>query len=137
MNLEWTDALAVGNAEIDDQHKEIFIRFNRFNTACNQGRARSELDELYRFLLDYIRTHFQHEQQIQFETGYPDQDSHKREHEKFTREVERLANALASRTSASMVVETNLTLTRWLMRHIQMSDQKFVEFLREKPLESR
>ncbi|MDT8444462.1 MAG: hemerythrin family protein [Desulfuromonadales bacterium] len=132
MKLEWTEDLALGDAEIDDQHKEIFARFNRFNTACNQGRAQSELRELYVFLLDYVKKHFEYEQRAHLETGYPDRENHKCEHEKFAGEIQELEKSLDKRTAASMVVQTSLTLSRWLIRHIQMSDQAFVRFLRDK-----
>ena len=46
MVIVWKEELATGNEEIDNQHKEMFRRFNDFQSACKQGKGQDELSNL-------------------------------------------------------------------------------------------
>ena len=37
--MEWTNNLATGVPEIDNQHKEIFNRVNKLSAACSEGKC--------------------------------------------------------------------------------------------------
>lgn len=130
MSLEWTSDLEIGQEVIDSQHQEIFARFRKFNTACNQGKGRNELYDLHTFLQRYIQEHFEQEEQLQRESGYPEYDAHCRDHELFRHKVAELATHLGNAgATATLVISTNLALTSWLVRHIQEKDKHFADFL--------
>ena len=42
MSIEWSNSLATGVTEIDDQHREIFNRVNRLSEACSEGKGKEE-----------------------------------------------------------------------------------------------
>jgi len=131
MVLEWNDEYLVGNEVIDAQHKEIFARFNNFNAACNQLKGREELCSLYGFLKNYIDEHFEAEEALQVNEGYPKNESHKQQHELFKKEFAKLSDSLEHiGPSAILVVKTNMALTKWLIRHIQVLDADFVQFVK-------
>lgn len=54
MNIEWNDKLAIGNSEIDGQHKELFTKFNVLLEACKQGKGKEEVNTLLSFLGEYV-----------------------------------------------------------------------------------
>jgi hemerythrin len=46
MAIEWTDDLAVGIVEIDNQHKELFHQINQLLEACNQGKGKETVGKI-------------------------------------------------------------------------------------------
>jgi hemerythrin len=58
MGIEWRDSLAIGVEAIDNQHKELLLRFDRLLKACQSGQGIEELKKLQTFLEEYVRTHF-------------------------------------------------------------------------------
>lgn len=132
MNIEWTSDLAIGVTEIDDQHKEIFKRFDRLLTACNEGTGKDEVLRLLLFLEEYVKEHFAAEERLQMRNGYPEYPSHKSEHLRFMADVDKLTRSFRDEgATLPLVIQTNRTLSSWLMQHIKRSDMAFSRYLRE------
>ena len=70
MAIEWRESLATGHEEIDNQHKELFKRFNNLLTACNKGKGNEEVGNLLKFLSDYVVSHFAAEEQLQIRHNF-------------------------------------------------------------------
>ena len=131
MSTGWSDDLATGVMEIDDQHKEIFVRFDRLFTACRDGRGKEEVLQLIVFLEEYIKEHFAAEEKLQRRHAYPDYASHKSQHARFIAEVARLAAAFKDEgATLPLVIMTNQTLASWLVQHIAKTDMEFAGYLR-------
>ncbi len=59
MALQWSDVLASGSTEIDDQHKELFASVNGMLAAFEKGSAdRQEIGKIVAYLTDYVVFHF-------------------------------------------------------------------------------
>ena len=131
MSSGWSEDLATGVMEIDDQHKEIFSRFDRLSAACSEGKGKDEVLKLVVFLEDYIKEHFAAEERLQIRHAYPDYPFHKSLHSKFVAEVARLAAAFKEEgATLSLVILTNKTLSSWLVQHISKVDMEFASYLR-------
>jgi len=131
MGVEWRDSLATGIEEIDDQHKELLLRFDRLLNACQAGHGINELKKLQIFLEEYVHTHFDAEEVLQRNSGYPDCVSHHAEHVYF---IDRI-NKLKTETEEDgvythNVVETNNMLLKWLLNHISKVDIQLGAFLK-------
>ena len=132
MGTGWTNDLATGVFEIDNQHKEIFKRFDRLFAACSEGKGKEEVMQLIVFLEDYIKEHFAAEERLQLRHAYPDYPSHKALHTSFIAEVARLAAAFKEEgATLPLVIMTNKTLSSWLVQHIAKIDMEFASYLRE------
>lgn len=124
MAIQWEESLSIGVTEVDNQHKELFNRFNALLDACNQGKGRHEVDQLLLFLHDYIKTHFAAEEQLQLSHNYPGYSSHKIQHDAFMKKVDHFARQLQNDgPTISLVIEVNQTLVGWLIDHISKEDQ--------------
>lgn len=131
MSSGWNENLATGVMEIDDQHKEIFSRFDRLSAACSEGKGKDEVLKLVVFLEDYIKEHFAAEERLQMRHAYPDYPAHKSLHSKFVAEVARLAASFKEEgATLSLVILTNKTLSSWLVQHISKVDMEFASYLR-------
>lgn len=132
MHIEWTSDLAIGVDEIDNQHKEIFRRFDSLFAACSEGRGKEEVLKLLLFLDDYVKEHFTAEERLQMRSGYPDYPAHKAAHQQFMADVERLTREFRDEgATLPLVIQTNKTLSSWLIQHIKRVDTTFAGYLRE------
>ncbi len=130
MVIVWNEDLVTGNEEIDNQHKELFRRFNDFQSACKQGKGLDELTNLLSFLGEYVRFHFALEEQLQIAIEYPDYLKHKEEHDSFIRNFMKLEDQLNTKgITSALLIQTNMTLVNWLTRHFTWTDRELANFL--------
>ena len=131
MAIEWNERLATGNSNIDNQHKELFLRFDSLLAACNQRKGKEEVHNLLLFLGDYVKTHFSMEEALQKKHNYPHYPAHKEEHDSFIRDLQKLEKQLKLEgASFPLVIETNQTMVSWLIKHINKMDKEMAEYLR-------
>ncbi|AMV72804.1 bacteriohemerythrin [Desulfuromonas carbonis] len=130
MAINWDDSLLTGVDDIDDQHRELFRRFNNLLAACNQGQGREEVLRTLTFLDDYIRSHFHEEELMQQRSNFPDYPAHRAQHDNFIATTEALADQFRSEgASLGLLVKTNTTLMEWLVGHIRKMDRAFARHL--------
>lgn len=131
MAIEWNEKLATGNSVIDNQHKELFARFDSLLTACNERKGKDEVYNLLQFLDDYVKSHFALEERLQQESNYPHYGEHKAQHESFIRDLQGLESQLKQEgASLSLVIQTNQTMVNWLIQHINITDREMAGYLR-------
>jgi hemerythrin len=129
----WQDSLEIGFETIDSHHREIFRRCNQLLQACRVGKGREEISHYITFLHEYITYHFAEEEAIQIKYAYPGYEEHRREHERFSRDLFNLQQLLAQEGSViSLVIQANKLSLDWLMRHIGVTDKALGDFLVKK-----
>jgi hemerythrin len=134
MAIEWQAKLETGLTLIDNQHRELFNRFNKLLEACNAGKGRDEVMKVLLFLNSYIRTHFADEEELQQKYDYPGYRAHKLLHNNFIKTVEDLERQFKDEgATISLVIQTNQTMVNWLIQHIGLVDLEFAEFVKSRP----
>lgn len=132
MAIVWREELALGVPAIDDQHKELLNRFDQLLTACKQGKGSEELQHLLGFLDEYVQTHFADEEQLQQQSGFPDFEGHRREHQAFVGRLQELKQRMAADGGVLVdhVLDANKMLLDWLIRHISARDREVGKHLK-------
>lgn len=131
--VPWRDDFGVGNATIDADHKRLFELFNEFVAAVNANRADGDIQGVLAELLDYTDTHFDREERLMREHGYPDFATHKTMHDTFVRQLHDVNSALdAGGEKGAFVLGF---LGKWLSGHILGVDKKLGAYLRERGVE--
>ena len=131
MAIEWKANLATGNEEIDNQHKELFSRFNRLLEACSRGKGKGEVGNLLSFLGDYVKSHFATEERLQVQHDYPGYRDHKRMHDDFIGSLKKIQDEFnAEGAGIAVVIQTNKMIVDWLVKHISGTDKELASFLR-------
>jgi hemerythrin-like metal-binding protein len=120
--LEWSDALSVGVAEIDDDHKKLVAMVNDLQSASEAGQATEVVGDILEGLLDYTAWHFRHEERLMQTYGDPTYIDHKALHEKLLQSTEGLHEKFMS---GDLDVSKDLLpfLKDWLFNHIQGTDK--------------
>ncbi|GAC1468829.1 MAG: hemerythrin family protein [Desulfuromonadaceae bacterium] len=131
MGIEWRDSLAIGVEAIDNQHKELLLRFDRLLNACHAGQGIEELKKLQAFLEVYVHTHFNDEEALQRLHRYPDYEAHHAQHVYFIEQINKLKSETKHEgVSTHHVVETNNMLLKWLLNHISKVDKELGSFIK-------
>jgi hemerythrin len=133
MTIAWTDDLATGSAEIDDQHKELFKRIDALMEACRQGKGKNEVIGVIQFLDDYVITHFSEEEEYMQRYGYPDYAAHKAQHLEFMSTFSDLKKQVEQQgPGVHLVIQIKDMIVEWLLRHIRKVDKALGSFLKTK-----
>jgi len=130
----WTPGLSVGVEAMDAQHRRLFEQLNVLVAAVRSGRGAEELGRTLDFLDGYVREHFTDEEKLMSDAGYPAVEGHRRLHASFIAELEAVRAGLATAgTDRQILAERlHLSLRDWLLRHIQVEDRAYGEFLADR-----
>ena len=133
--LTWTPDLTVNISEVDDQHKELFSRINRFLEALEIRPDASALAELFDYLEGYLNLHFGTEERYMEQYavyGYVDHDRHVSQHAVFRRDfAEFKADMIRDGVTELMIGEWRSWITNWWLLHITRVDKGLGAFIRE------
>ena len=123
--------LLTGNELIDEQHKELICRINKLIHACENGVCQLEAIRMLDFLSDYTDFHFQEEESLQEQVGYPGLKEHKERHDEFRKAVDELHEMLVEEEGPSdrftKAVQDNVI--EWFYRHIKGYDSSVASFI--------
>lgn len=132
----WKEAYALGIVLFDKQHQglvrliaelEDLIDTKPTDLATHHERFGLVYDDL----ISYVEVHFRAEEQALAEHGYADLEAHKQEHQLFVHKL--LAYQRQWRGGDLQVPSRALDFLRvWLIRHIQVTDGQYSEFLRQR-----
>jgi hemerythrin len=132
--LVWNQDLSVNVVEIDEQHRELFARINRFLEALEQKAGKKALEELFTFLEHYVVIHFNHEESIMDKYSfheYADYGKHKQAHVGFKRDfAEFKADLIRENVSEQLITEFKSWIINWWLIHINKIDKNFGDYIR-------
>lgn len=140
MNLiEWSSKYEVGDAGVDDQHRELFKIVNEgLAIATNSARLSpadqtSKMRDVLNFLLKYVVDHFSYEEGLQKRlsaVGYPEHPTHLQLHKDFAKDFLALKEEFdRGGVSPAWGVKFNRVVAQWLPNHISRVDKKMSGYL--------
>lgn len=128
VRTEWTPALQIGIAEIDEQHHRLVDLLNEVQRLAADSKATfQDVDDVFVQLEHYIASHFRDEEALMARVGYEFLMQHKQEHADLARQLVQHRKAFSQGGLA--VQDFYEWLLRWLMKHIAGSDSLIAMFL--------
>ncbi len=94
MSLVWREQMSVHNNLIDKEHKNLIDLINAVEIAINTDDNRNIVMQTLDSLLDYTKTHFEHEEIIQQKINNPGITEHKEQHLKLIDEFSGIKSQL-------------------------------------------
>ena len=129
MGLVWTQALAIGVPEIDEQHRELFRRVDHLLEAASGDLG--QVGPLLAWLREYVAQHFATEERYMAEQAYPGRAAHQAEHRRFADDLTALEADFASRGAGGDVpARLHRQLGDWLRGHVLVTDLALGHFVR-------
>ncbi|KJU87567.1 hemerythrin-like metal-binding protein [Candidatus Magnetobacterium bavaricum] len=131
--IDWNSKLSVGFSEIDNQHKRLVEIINELYSAMKDGKGSLIMGKVLGELIAYTKDHFAYEEKLMVQHKYNDNNKHKTEHDKLTKQVLDLQKQF---TDGKMVVTVEVMnfLKKWLNDHILDKDKQLATFLNQKGL---
>jgi len=129
--FEWKDEYSVQIPSIDAQHRNLFRIGAELNEAMRTGQGKAVLSKTLDRLVQYTVVHFDTEERLMRQHGYPELAAHKAEHDALTTKVKEFQAELES-GRALITVQLLQFVRDWLDHHIQGSDQKYAPYLRQR-----
>lgn len=131
MLIEFNEELYTGNDTIDAQHKELIDRIGKFVTACENGESKVKAIKMLDYMDEYTQFHFNAEEELQKEAGYPELKEHMAKHEEFRGTVKSLYEYLDEKEGPDdkFVELVKDKVVDWLIYHIKGSDRSVAEYI--------
>jgi len=132
VSVKWKDSFKIGIKEIDNQHRELFSRLERLESAISSGRGSEIVISTFHFLDNYVQLHFRAEEELQEYYHYPHREMHAGEHAEFRKRLKQLEATLAVEDpSEKLAVLTDALLTQWLITHVTSLDRELAGYFNE------
>ncbi|MBL8056701.1 MAG: bacteriohemerythrin [Anaerolineales bacterium] len=121
--FEWSEALATGDAKVDQQHQELFRQINALLQAMAQGRGRAEVEPILDFLSAYVDQHFTWEESCMEKHRCPMAAVNQQAHGRFVTKFQALRDRFNREgPSADLLLAVKEELGDWLVNHIRKID---------------
>lgn len=132
MVFSLTDDLKTGNDQIDTEHAKLLEIINTFILTSSKGQEKQTLETL-NFLVDYVKTHFSHEESLQRQSKYPNFGRHAKIHRELEKAVldvrkEFDKSGFSYELSSKVIVRVG----GCIMAHILSEDKEFAQFLEKR-----
>jgi len=126
--FDWNADVAIGHAQIDDQHKRMFALAEAATESLFTNAERRPRDEQLQALIDYAREHFAYEEGLMQDFAYPEAESHANYHASLLMELDTYCAKVReqSNTNPARLVAF---LWRWLAIHIHSADRELVAWI--------
>jgi len=124
--------MEVGVLEIDTQHMELVNRLNALMSMGHDAASKEETQKTLDLLEEYIVKHFADEEELQRKNKYPEYESHKKMHELYIGEFQKLKKEFADNGhSIKFTMDLNNSLINWIVKHIKSADVELGRFLKK------
>ncbi len=133
MLLEFDENLKTGVPQMDEEHQTLIDLLNRVGMFLKKGEKVKAVEFFKTTITSYVEIHLSNEEAFMESIGYPHLEEHKKIHEIFRKEVQRLLPAIESGDYHAFTQALALSWG-WLYNHIAKTDKKYGEYAREKGL---
>jgi len=132
--IQWDDSFKIHVEVIDEQHRRLVELMNRLIDVQDKKSSGDDIADILGEMTNYLGYHFDTEEQLMIDQGYPDIASHREEHQAF---VTQTAYFIATyrEGEGSLKSDMLLFLKEWLVEHTLKSDAAFGHFLKAQSAE--
>ena len=126
----------VGVAEIDADHHRLIVRYRMLMRKVNRDHDPHRFALMFHIFILQVRRHFEREELLMEEIGFPHYDHHRFLHRKLMRDAEEfLVDLIKGEEEVTAAAATNY-LEHWLINHITSHDRRIGQFLADEMLSS-
>lgn len=125
MRITWKDEYDLGIESIDVQHRKLIDIINILEDAMRSGESGDEMSAATAKMRAYAEEHLAYEERLFERCGYTESDSHRAEHDVFRETIDEFQERTKGRDPI-VAIEMLGYLEEWLMKHILVTDKKYV-----------
>lgn len=128
--IEWTEALSTGNAQIDNDHRQLIGCVNELGDGLMNGEGRERLATAVGFLAKYANTHFAREEAHMVRIKCPFHGANCEAHRLFAARIQNWVDRVNESDPTALALEIYLGSADWLREHILKIDCRLRECAR-------
>lgn len=126
--IEWKDVYETGIVALDKEHRGLVEEINRLYEAVRDKRGEEILGDILNMLTAYTVDHFQHEEKLMAEYGFPGLEEHRTIHQELIERVQEMKSRAES-GNEDLARELLKFLRVWVLEHIIDVDKQYGPFL--------
>jgi len=128
--LEWSDNFSTDIMSIDRQHQELlFLLQKLLDVLSREDATLEDTQRVYQDLVDHALEHFDYEERIMKNIGYPDRKAHAAEHKDLRAQIDAITQDVMHGDGKSDWKGLVSLVQVWLLRHIVSTDTKIRDFI--------
>ena len=129
-HIVWEERYNIQVEAIDAQHRRLVDLMNHLIDIQGQETSDDDIIDILGALTNYLGDHFETEEQMMIDHGYPEFESHREEHQAFVTQTAYFIATFRD-SGASLKRDILLFLKDWLVDHIIKTDAAFGAFLKD------
>ncbi len=126
--IKWKQVYETGIVALDNEHKALVGQIDALLEAVRDKRGKELYADVVVMLETYVLEHFEHEEKLMKEYGFPGFTEHQQEHQDLVAAVQKLkiGHAVKDESAARELLKF---LRIWLLEHIVKVDKKYGPFI--------
>ncbi len=127
--VHWSSKLSVGIPEVDREHQRFLSLVNDLVAFVAERKAKAEIERQMRLVLADAISHFENEERLFLEFGYPEATRHALLHKQIRNRLIRMVDEIKATDLNSTWVDKALHLRQLLVDHLLQEDIKYRGYL--------
>ena len=129
--FDWQPEYCINVAIVDEQHQQIYAMAKVLYAALFDGVKTSEPEKLFPRIIEHTAHHFQTENKLMVDNGYPGFALHAKRHEQIIRALTEFLSFYETK-GMTPKKEVGIFLKDWVMTHILTDDRRLGTYLNRK-----
>ncbi|MBY0432161.1 MAG: bacteriohemerythrin [Rhodospirillales bacterium] len=117
--------MSVGSEAVDEDHRKLVIMLNRMHDVLQEEASTDVIAEVLGEMLEYTHYHFEFEEAVMRQSGFPELEQHIVLHRTLTGRALEFLQRFKDEPSILLAYEILGFLSDWLTRHILRDDMKY------------
>lgn len=129
LTIQWTANLSVGIPEVDREHQRFLSLVNDLVALIAEGKGKARIERQMRLILADAISHFEHEERLFLEYGYPEATRHATLHSQIRKRLFRMMGEIRATDPDSTWVDKAMQVRQVLVDHLLQEDAKYRGYL--------
>jgi len=125
--MKWKKDYNTGITSIDEQHQELCYMISKLDAAMDSDEVNQIMGKVLKELVEYVKFHFNDEEETMSRISYPDLEHHKELHKDLVNQVVNILVDIKNGKDIS-ALELEVFLQQWLIDHILGEDKKIKDY---------
>ncbi len=126
--IEWQPGWDCCDVRINQEHRHLNVLANQLIDALSRGENETAIQRRLHEMMDHLANHFDHEEELLKEKGYPDLEQHAQKHlDLLTEASELLTNHREKRLDQKELVSA--MIGKMVLGHLLITDSNFFSYL--------
>jgi hemerythrin len=128
-DIPWSDFFAIGDPEMDEEHRQFIKRMNEFDQAIVERWDDAAIGQLMTTIMAEATRHFDHEQQLLEKWNYPEAQAHAEKHSELATRLAQAMQDIQHADDARTRGFKGRLIKQLLVEHLLQDDMEYRDFL--------